>query len=229
VETGVVVGKGVMWGMDYVSYFATANTSLENINAALIKAEKKVNLDDTYRLVYGKSLKDAGPQGDTGQIFEHLRDVTVPFQKILKAKGLPSAGSFILSGNNSQKKNGYILFSAVFRPYSTIKVIDKYDKTTIRVLASEDIKFYAPYQKDANGNDLDIVIDWAGIPTKIASQQKYQAIMLTLAANQVFEKKTREDYWEAEKRWIAGAYGAACWERDKKMCHMMGLKLGFEE
>lgn len=227
VQTGYVAGDVVAWGMDYVSYFATSHTSLENINAALIKAEKKVNLDDTYRFVYGKSLKEVGSKGDTGQVFEHLREATIFFQRLLQAKGLPNVENYILAGNNSQKSNGFILFAVVYRPNNTIRVIDKYDKKTIHDWKREDIKFYGPFRTDVNGNKLDTVIDWAGIPVEIAGKQKYQAIMLTLAANQVFEKGIRDDYWEAEKRWIAGVYGAACWEKDQKACNLMSLKIGF--
>ncbi|MGD0276319.1 MAG: hypothetical protein ABSB79_09745 [Syntrophales bacterium] len=88
-----------------VSYFVAANTSVENINAAFIKAGKKVNLDDIYRLAYGKSLKEAGPKGDTGYKFVSMKDGTHLFQKILEDKGMPDSKHYILTSINTQINN----------------------------------------------------------------------------------------------------------------------------
>jgi hypothetical protein len=52
--------------------------------------------------------------------------------------------------------------------------------------------------------------------------------MLILVANMVFEKETREDYWEAGQLWLADQHGAVCEEQDQKTCNIMGLKKGFQ-
>jgi hypothetical protein len=226
-EVGYDIEKAAGRGMASVSYYAAANTSLEDINSSFVKAKKKVTLDDTYRLVYGKSLREAGPTGDTGYKFTTIKNGTFLFQKMLTAKELPNAGHYILTSIDTEIKNGYIIVAIVYRPYDTIKVIDKYDKATIRVFTSEDRGFYEPFKTDANGNVLDTIVDWAGVPMSIFSQQRYRAVLLTQAANQVFEKASHDDYWEAEQRWLAGQAGAICEEQDEKTCDVMGLKKGF--
>lgn len=227
-EAGIVAEKGVKQGMSSVQYFAAANTSVEDINASFIKAGKKVNLADTYRIAYGKSLKEAGPTGNTGYKFTTMENGTLLFQKILEDKGMLDAKHYILTNISTQIKNGYILVAVVHRPYDTIKVIDKYDKSTIKEFTSKDLGFYEPFRTDANGNALDTIVDWVGVPMRIFTHQKYRAVMLTLSANMVFEKQTRDDYWEAEQRWLTGQYGQVCEEQDQKTCNIMGLKKGFQ-
>lgn len=227
IEGGYIFEKGVSQGMNSVSYFAATHASLKSINDAFIKAGKKVNLDDTYRIVYGKSLKEVGASGDTGYKFISMKDGTYRCQELLKEKKLPDAKNYILTSINTAIPKSYILVAVVYRPHDTIRVIDKYDHTTIKTFTKEDLNFYEPYMLDANGNALDTIVDWVGVPMSIFNQQKHRAVMLTLAANKVFENATRDDYWVVEQRWIAGQYGAVCEEQDQKTCNMMGLKKGF--
>jgi hypothetical protein len=44
------------------------------------------------------------------------------------------------------------------------------------------------------------------MPREIIKTQKAQAVMLTMAANVVVNEKKSPEYWDAEKRWIAGEF-----------------------
>jgi hypothetical protein len=92
------------------------------------------------------------------------------------------------------------------------------DKSNVKVLTSQDEDFYEPYQTDADGKEPDTIIDWAGVPNDSLEIKKYRAVMLTLAANYVFEKKTCDDFWEARILWLEGKYGVMCNKRDQEMC-----------
>ena len=45
---------------------------------------------------------------------------------------------------------------------------------------------------------------------------------MTLAANSVLSRKRSEDYWEAQRRWIAGDYRAVVREREAYLRARMG-------
>ena len=57
-----------------------------------------------------------------------------------------------------------------------------------------------------NGRPLDIIVDWSGLPRELIQTQKGQAVLLTMAANAVVDKKRSTDYWPSEKSWIAGEF-----------------------
>lgn len=226
-QTPFNVATGIAQGVASLPYFASADTGIEDINTALIQSNKEVTLEDTYVMAYGKSLAEAGLTGDTGQIFVAMKDATGFFQKILQGHGVPNADKYIIASVDTANEDGYILFAFVYRPYTTITIVDKYDKTTRRTLTREDRSFYDPYRMDADGRSLDTIVDWAGLPIRSYDKQKNQAIMLTLAANRVLEKATRDDYWIAEQRWIEGQFGAVCSEQDQRTCSILGIKKGF--
>ena len=138
-----------------------------------------------------------------------MQQATQSIQKILKAANIPNSWDYILTSIDTakgEKGEGYTLFAVVYRPYSSITVVDKYDKKTLRTYTNKDRMYYEPYQFSSNGKPLDNVIDWAGVPVKFTARQKDQAIMMTLGANKVKEGGYRTDYWEAENQWIAGNY-----------------------
>jgi len=133
------------------------------------------------------------------------------------------ASSYILTSIDTATDKGYTLFAVVYRPASSITVIDKYDGKTIRRFTRDDRLFYEPFQTDAKGNALDVIVDWAGIPGEQSRTQKQQAILLTLAANAVVEGRTRTDYWAQEQSWIEGAYIKIVEEQNQRVEKSMGI------
>ncbi|MEE8499743.1 MAG: hypothetical protein V3S27_04150, partial [Kiloniellales bacterium] len=82
--------------------------------------------------------------------------------------------------------------------------------------------YYKPYERDARGQPLDVVIDWAGVPRTTIKTQKGQAILMTLAANSVIINRRSDSYWDIEKRWIEGDYKRIVAERKAQLDRRMG-------
>ncbi|MFN0316130.1 MAG: hypothetical protein ACKVQA_13965 [Burkholderiales bacterium] len=209
------IAAGLVEGVASLPYYAS--TSLSGINDGLTKAQAKITLEDTYDSAYGKNMREAGPEGDTGQVFRRMRNASEDFQRVLKQYGVPNSERYILTSIDTANKEGATLFAVVYRPVKEITVTDKYDGKTVRRFAPEDRLYYEPFEKDANGNSLDVIIDWAGVPAEYYKTQKQQAVLLTLAANAVVEGRRRTDYWAAERGWIAGQFGEILKQQDEKV------------
>ncbi|MBI1821382.1 MAG: hypothetical protein HY036_01110 [Nitrospirae bacterium] len=215
------IAAGLLEGVAAVPYYAA--TSLKDINDGLIKAQAKVTLNDTYESAYGKRLDQVGPDGNTGEAFRRMKNASEYYQKVLKQYGVKDAQHYILTSIDTANKDGFTLFAVVYRPYDSIEVIDKYDGKTIRKFSKDDRLFYEPYKQDINGQSLDTVIDWAGAPVDGYKTQKQQAVLMTLAANSVVEGKKRTDYWDVEKRWIAGEFKDIVQNQSKKVEQALGI------
>lgn len=215
------IAAGLLQGVAALPYYAA--TSLQEINQGMVKAQSKVSLDDTYEAAYGKRINQVDADGNTGEVFRRMKHATEFFQKVLKQYGVRDPENYILTSIDTANKEGYTLFAVVYRPTKAIRVIDKYDGKTVRNFTSDDRLFYEPFATDVNGKPLDTIIDWAGIPTDAFGTQKQQAILLTLAANSVVSDKRRSDYWESEKRWIAGEYLVAMNSQTQRVQQAMGI------
>jgi len=160
-------------------------------------------LDDTYESAYGKRLSEVPENGETGVVFRRMKHATQFFQKVLKQYGVHESSHYILT-RIEESSGKYTLLAVVYRPINTIEVIDKYDDKLRRFYSSVDRLFYDTFKKDVNGKPLDTVIDWAALSKKSIQTQKAQAILITLAANSVLNEKKTPEYWDIEKRWLAG-------------------------
>jgi hypothetical protein len=139
-------------------------------------------------------------------VFQRMKHASEYFQKVLRRYVVPNADKYILTSIDTANSKGYTLFAVVYRPVSAIRVIDKYDGTTIRNYESSDRLFYEPFARNVNGKPLDTIIDWAAMPRDFIKTQKAQALLLTMAANSVANEKRSPDYWDIEKRWIDGEF-----------------------
>lgn len=215
------IAAGLLEGVAALPYYA--GTSLKAINDGLAKAQAKVTLDDTYESAYGKRLDQVSADGDTGEVFRRMKHATEYFQKVLKRYGVPDPQHYILTSIDTANKDGATLFAVVYRPTKSITVLDKYDQKTLRTFTADDRLFYEPFQTDINGKQLDIIVDWAGVPIDHYKTQKQQAVLLTLAANAVAEGRKRSDYWMAEKRWIAGEFFSVLKQQNDKVQKSLGV------
>jgi len=200
----IQVAAGLLEGISALPYYMSTN--IHDINQGLIDAQASITLDDTYDSAYGTRLSQVDKNGETGEIFRRMKRATESFQTVLKRYGVTDADRYILTSIDTADNAGFTLFAVVYRPADAIRVIDKYDGSTVRHFSKTDRLFYEPFQVDATGKPLDTVIDWAGIPGEFVKTQKGQGILLTLAANAVVDGKRSPDYWQTEKRWIAGEY-----------------------
>ena len=225
--TGTQIANGLGQGLAALPYYALADVDLDEINPQFEKIGAEITLADTYRAAYGKNFDEVPADGDTGHTFSTMQEATRNLHKILNDHNVPNAENYIMTSIDTANDQGYTLFAVVYRPYDVITVVDKYDKKTTRVLNRNNRLYYEPFHYDINRRPLDAIIDWAGIPVTSYAKQKYQALMLTLAANKIIERPTRLDYWEAEERWIEGEFGAICYSQDQQTCSILGIKHGF--
>jgi len=215
------IAAGLMEGIAAMPYYLS--TSLNEINKGMIQANAKITLDDTYESAYGKRISAVPDTGDTGEVFRRMKHATDYLQKVLKRYGVAHPEHYILTSIDTANSMGYTLFAVVYRPSGTIRVIDKYDGKTIQTFERADRLFYEPFEKDVIGRPLDVIIDWAGLSRDFIGTQKAQAILITMAANSIVNGKKSPDYWDAERRWIAGEYRVIVEERSSTVKNKMKL------
>lgn len=215
------IALGLLEGITSLPFYL--NNSIHSINEGLAQAQAKITLGDTYQSAYNKRINDVPSNGDTGVIFRRMREATQFFQTVLKQYGVPDFDRYILASIDTASDAGYTLYSVIYRPTNTIQVIDKYDGKSVRTFSIEDRLFYDPYKQDAQNKSLDVIIDWAGLSKDSTQTQKGQAVLVTIAANSVLNGKRRPDYWDVEKRWIAGEYRKITEQRMSYMKNRMGL------
>jgi len=198
------IAAGLLEGIASVPYFLS--TGVHEVNRGMIEAQANVALDDTYEAAYNTKIADVPESGDTGVVFRRMKHATESFQKVLRAYGVHDADRYILTSIDTANEQGYTLFAVVYRPGDSIEVFDKYSPSQVRIFTRGDRLFYEPFQKDVHGRGQDAVVDWAAMPRDDIKTQKAQAILITLAANSVVEAKRSPEYWEIERRWIAGEF-----------------------
>jgi len=200
----VQIAAGLLEGIASIPYYLSTN--VQDINKGMIAANAKITLDDTYESAYGKRISAVPETGDTGELFRRMKHASEYFQKVLRRYGVPDAHHYILTSIDTANSKGYTLFAVVYRPTDHIRIVDKYDGKTIRNYSSDDRLFYEPFAREADGKPLDTIIDWTGMQREFINTQKAQALLLTMAANAVANEKQSPEYWNIEKRWIAGEF-----------------------
>lgn len=224
-----LIAEGLGVGAPALPYYAYSKTTLEVIDKEFKDANAKVTIEDTYTYGYKKSFKNLGTDGDTGQTFADMGTATRYLQNILKAKGLSDAENYFLTGIDSAKGLGFTLIAAVHRLGKDIRVYDKFGASNEYTLTCDDPPFYQPYRFDCEGNPLDTVYEWAAVPNDCFEKQGQQAILLTLTANKILENKPKTDYWEAERKWIAGNFMSVVVDQDYMVCQALGIESGYTE
>jgi len=223
------IAKGITAGSASLPYYVYSNTTLEVINDEFKKANAKVTIEDVYKYSYEKPFKDLPPDGDTGQKFSDMATATKYLQNILKAKGVSDSGSYFMTSIDSAKAFGFTLIAAVKRTAEKIALNDKFSVTSEKILTCDDPLYYQPYRFDCNGNPIDTVYEWAAVPNDCFDKQGHQAILLTLMANKLLEKSPKTNYWEAERKWIAGDYISVVIDQDYKVCQELGIEEGYTQ
>ena len=221
---GLSAAQGLEAGLPSLPYYTFSKEGLLNLNKEMVNYPVPFTLDDTFIAVYGIPLKDFNPTGYKEIVFHNMKEATHSFQKILSFKNIPNADHYLLTSVDSARKDGLMLFAAVYRPVPEITVTDKFNPSITLTLTPEDLEFYRPYQADIYGKPVDTVYEWAALPIDSYSRQSRQAVLLTLAADKVMQKKTRPEYWKKEKQWIAGDYKTVATEQDNEYCEFLGIQ-----
>ena len=195
---------------------------LSATNEAMVRANSAATIEDTYRYVYKRDLNSVGPSGNTGTVFRDLKSATHHFRTVLDGHGVAFSEDFLITAVRTADTRGYTLYALVHRPARSIRV--RTASGQIATLTERDEAFYRPYRTDVNGNLVDVVVDWAGIPRSNISTQKGQAILLTLAANSVMKNRRSDEYWSIEQRWLSGQYRQVVAERQREIERRMAQR-----
>jgi hypothetical protein len=215
----VMIVAGLLEGIATAPYFLQAD--IHDMNREMEKAESEVTLDKTYRHAYGRDLDTVPKTGDTGKIFRHMSEATGHFQNVLRGYGVEDAENYLLTAVRTADRAGYTLYGLVYRPSNQIRVVDRQGRQ--QTLSPDDRLYYTPYERDAQGRPLDVIIDWAGVPRTTIKTQKGQAILLTLAANSVLINRRSDEYWGIARRWVDGDYESIVAERKSQLDRRMGV------
>jgi hypothetical protein len=214
----VMIVAGLFEGIATAPYLIEAD--LHDMNREMEKANTNVTLDETYQYAYGRRLDTVPKSGSTGRVFRHMSEATGHFQNVLRGYGVADYDRYFLTAVRTADQAGYTLYGVVHRPARQIRILDRNGR--VRTLSPEDRVYYRPYERDASGRPLDVVIDWAGVPRTTIKTQKGQAILMTLAANSVLINRRSDSYWDIEKSWIEGDYKHIVAERKGQLDQRMG-------
>jgi hypothetical protein len=211
----MIVG-GILQGLAFLPY--TIGTGLADLNKGLVQAQA-VPLDDSYKATFGVSMNDPRVNQQTGEIRgqeglygrfrpEAIMEANRSFQRLLVSQGMPEdkAQHYVLAGNYDYAwSRGVILLAVTYRHPGAqpIRVVSK-ETSIVTTFRPSQRTWHQPYERDANGQAIDEVIDWTAMEYKLLRQDKLVATLMILGAEAVKSGKRSTDYWEAERRWKAG-------------------------
>jgi hypothetical protein len=223
------IAEAIRVGTPALPYFVYSKMTLPHLNEELKNSNALITLEDTYDAAYGFSFNDVPADGNTGQAFDNMEAASRYLQNILKSKGIKNSQNYYMTSIDTANADGYILIAAIYRSIDTISVFNKFDFLARQTLTAKDPEFFQAYRQDDTQNDLDIVYEWAALPIECVSYQAFQAILLTLTANKILEKKSYPDYWGKERQWIAGNHLSVLVKQDMKVSQALGIEKGFAQ
>jgi hypothetical protein len=214
----LMIAGGLAEGLAFLPY--TIGLALDDFNRALRDAQA-VTMDDAYRATFGvASLADPRVDRKTGEVAgesfgfgrhrpEAMLEATRAFQRLLVSQGMPEekARHYVIAGDYSQTRTrGHILIAVVYR-HTAMQPFRVASKQTgiVTTLRADQMGWRSPYERDVNGEVIDEVIDWVGIEYAALRQDRLVATLMVLGAESVKSGKRSPEYWQAERRWIAGA------------------------
>jgi hypothetical protein len=212
----VMIVAGLLQGLAFLPY--TVGLALDDLNRALLKAHA-VSLDDSYRAAYGVSIRDPRVDQKTGQVKEGgfgfgryrpgaLADASDAFQRLLVSQGMPEAVArhyVIVADYTHTRSRGVILLAVVYRHTGTapFQVTSKHTGI-VTMFRPENLGWRNAYERDAQGQLIDEVIDWTAIDYASLQQDKLVATLMAIGAESIKSGKRSHEYWATEQRWIAG-------------------------
>jgi len=213
----MIIG-GLAQGLAFLPY--TIGMGLDDFNRALRDAQA-VTMDDAYRATFNvTSIADPRVDRKTGEVAgenfgfgqyrpEAMLEATRAFQRLLVSQGMPEekARHYAVVGDYSQTRTrGHILIAVVYR-HTAMQPFRVTSKQTgiVTTLRPEQMGWRSPYERDVNGQAIDEVIDWVGVEYAALKEDRLVATLMVIATESVKSGKRSPDYWQAERRWVAGA------------------------
>lgn len=215
--TGYTVAKSII---------ENNQTGIERFNMDMAENGAAVTLADAYQAAYGKDLKDAPADGDTGQAFADMGTATQYFRNILIAEGIADAGNYVLTRYEDRDRKGFQLIAVVYRESRVITVRDQINPEIRKMMDANAPEYYRPYRADANGRAIDRVVEWAAVPANCFEKQGQQAVLLTAAANHVISRQPKSDFWQATQKWENGDVADVVVAQDYLACRSLGASAG---
>jgi hypothetical protein len=212
----LMIVSGLAQGLAFLPY--TIGMGLNELNTALLKANA-VSLDDSYKATFGVSMTDPSVHQTTGDVYgqdglygrfkpDAIFEGNRAFRRLLVSQGMPeeTAREYTLVGNYAHAwSRGYILLAVVRRHAGEHPFRVKAKQTGIVTTFRPDQRaWYEAYERDVAGRPLDEVVDWAAIDYALLRQDKVVATLMAIAAESVKADRHAPDYWQAERRWLAG-------------------------
>ncbi len=213
------IAAGLLEGLATLPYFVAMD--LHALNRSMVQSHSAVDVGRTYHYAHGRPLASINADTATNQAARHMSVATHQFQQVLRGYGVADYEHYILTAVRSADRDGYTLYAVVNRPSAVIRVPHRSAGGELR-LSAEGREYYRPYEHDALGNPLDVIVDWAGIPRSSIRTRKGQAILMTIAANSVLTNRRSDDYWATEKRWRSGQFRHIVAERKAYLDKRMG-------
>jgi len=211
-----MIVAGIAQGLAFLPY--TIGVGLGELNKALAEANA-VPLDDSYKATFGVSMNDRRVDQQSGEIRgqegpygryrpEAIFEANRAFQRLLVSQGMPEAQArqYALTGNYRYAwSRGQVLLAVVYRhPGAQPFRVTAKQTGIVTTFRPDQRGWYEPYDRDVNGQVVDQVIDWAAMEYKLLRQDKLVATLMILAAEAVKSGKQSPDYWDVERRWMAG-------------------------
>jgi hypothetical protein len=211
-----MIVAGIAQGLAFLPY--TLGMGLAELNKNLQQANA-VPLDDSYKATFGVAMADQRVDQKSGDIRgqeglygryrpEAIFEANKAFQRLLVSQGMSPemASHYALGGNYRYAWNrGHILLAVTYRhPGAEPFRVTAKQTGIVTTFRPDQRGWYEPYERDVNGKAVDEVIDWAALEYKVLRQDKVVATLMVLAAEAVKSGKRAPDYWQAERRWMAG-------------------------
>ncbi len=211
-----MIAAGLAQGLVFLPY--TIGTGLTELNQALLQANA-VPLDDSYKATFGVPITDQRVDPKSGEIRgqdglygryrpEAIFEANRAFQRLLVSQGMPEerARHYVLAGNYRYAwSRGHILLAVVYRHpgVQPFRVASK-ETGIVTTFRPDQRAWHEPYERDVNGQVIDEVIDWAAMEYGLLRQDKLVGTLMVLAVEAVKSGKRSTDYWQTERRWLAG-------------------------
>jgi hypothetical protein len=212
----LMIVAGIAQGLAFLPY--TIGVGLADLNKALQQANA-VPIEDSYKATFGVSINDRRVDPKSGEVrgqeglygryrSEAIFEANRAFQRLLVSQGMPEemARQYALTGNYRYAwSRGQVLLAIVYRHPGVQPFRVNAKQTGIVTTFRPDQRgWYEPYERDVNGQVVDQVIDWAAMEYGLLRQDKLVATLMVLAAEAVKSGKQSPEYWEVERRWMAG-------------------------
>lgn len=212
----LMIVSGLAQGLAFLPY--TIGMGLQELNQALLSANA-VSLDDAYKATFNVVISDPTVHPNTGEVHgqdglygrfkpEAIFEANRAFQRLLVSQGMSeeTARDYALVGNYVHAwSRGKILVAVVRRHTGSQPLRVKAKQTGIvTTFRPEQRAWYEAYARDVDGRPLDEVMDWAAVEYAALRQDKVVATLMAIAAEAVKADKRAPEYWDAERRWLAG-------------------------